>query len=98
MEDDYTYWGNMYPNPSHTIKTLRKLARMNQQEFADYLGMNVRTIRSWEQGTRNPSKGVVQLIQRALFAEKVIVPPDYSDFAKGFQFEPKWNKSEHRNK
>ena len=97
MEDGF--FEAKYPaTPSYSIKLLRKQTGMNQEEFAKYLGLKVRTLRSWEQGTRNPSKGVVQLIQRALFAEKVIVPPDYSDFAKGFQFEPKWNKSEHQNK
>lgn len=36
------------------IRNARLSLRMTQEEFADKVGVSVQTVRSWEQGVRNP--------------------------------------------
>lgn len=36
------------------IKAIRERLDMTQQEFADLFGVNVHTLRNWEQGRRRP--------------------------------------------
>ncbi len=38
----------------HTVRDLRRRARLTQMEFASRLGVPVETIRNWEQGKRMP--------------------------------------------
>lgn len=38
------------------VKKTRNLLGVNQAMFAQFLGVSVRTIRSWEQGTRSPNE------------------------------------------
>ncbi len=77
------------------IKFLRNQAGMNQVDFADYLGVALRKLRSWEQGTRNPSTGVEDLIQRVLIAENMIPCPSptekYSVLNKNSRHHPTIN-------
>ncbi|OAN11613.1 hypothetical protein A3K86_22115 [Photobacterium jeanii] len=44
------------------IKAIRLRLKVNQHEFADALGLSLETIKSWEQGRRNPTG----LAQKAL--------------------------------
>jgi putative transcriptional regulator len=37
------------------VKRVRELLGVSQAELAGFLGVNVNTVRSWEQGTRGPS-------------------------------------------
>ena len=64
---------------SQKLKYLRQQAHMNQVDFSDYLEIPLRTYRSWEQGTREPGGGIVNLIQRVLIAENIIPCPSPLD-------------------
>lgn len=37
------------------VRRIRKKLNMSQKTFADYFGVNLRTIQDWEQGRRVPS-------------------------------------------
>ena len=54
------------PAPEFTqrsIKKLRKDFNLTQEDFARVLNVEVSTIRSWEQGTRKPTKASNRLLQ-----------------------------------
>jgi DNA-binding transcriptional regulator YiaG len=55
-----------------TIKELRTLAGMTQQQFSDYFHIPKRTIEDWEGGRRKPPVYVVELIEYKLRKEKLI--------------------------
>jgi len=46
-----------------SIKKLRKDFNLTQKDFARALNVEVSTIRSWEQGTRKPTKASNRLLQ-----------------------------------
>lgn len=52
-----------------TIKEMRIKLGLSQSKFADYIGISVRTIQTWEQGSRKPPKYVICLIERCLRLE-----------------------------
>jgi putative transcriptional regulator len=37
------------------VQAIRQKIRMSQEEFAQYFGVNKRTVQGWEQGRRRPS-------------------------------------------
>lgn len=43
----------------------RQQIGLSQREFAEILGLSVRTLQAWEQGKRNPSKGASVLLKIA---------------------------------
>jgi len=43
------------PSPEKIVQ-IRKAAQMTQSKFADFLGISVHTIKSWESGRRTPGK------------------------------------------
>lgn len=43
----------------------RQQIGLSQREFAEILGVSVRTLQAWEQGKRNPSKGASVLLKIA---------------------------------
>lgn len=51
-----------------TLVALREQARMSQGVFAKMLFVSAKTVQSWEQGTRAPSRASRRLIQ--IFAER----------------------------
>jgi putative transcriptional regulator len=53
------------------VRSVRQLLGLSQPLFADFLGVDASTIRSWEQGTRPPST-----IARR-FMDEVAVNPEY---------------------
>lgn len=55
-----------------TIKELRTLSKMTQQEFADYFGMSKRSVESWEGGQRQCPNYLINLIEYKLRNEKLI--------------------------
>ncbi len=55
-----------------TIKELRTLSKMTQQEFADYFGMSKRSVESWEGGQRQCPDYLINLIEYKLQNEKLI--------------------------
>ena len=44
------------------IWEIRKSKKMSRKEFGAMLGVTARTVESWEQGLRNPSKSVLKLL------------------------------------
>ena len=52
-----------------TIRELRAESKMTQRAFAKYLNIPVKTIESWDAGTREPSDYVVELIEYKLRKE-----------------------------
>lgn len=51
------------------IKSIRLRLKVNQNEFSDALGLSLETIKSWEQGRRNPTglaNKVLKLIDKDL--------------------------------
>jgi putative transcriptional regulator len=53
------------------VRSVRQLLGLSQPLFADFLGVDASTVRSWEQGTRPPSP-----IARR-FMDEVAANPDY---------------------
>ncbi|MCW8328489.1 helix-turn-helix domain-containing protein [Photobacterium sp. SDRW27] len=54
---------------SPDIKAIRLRLKVNQHEFAEALGLSLETIKSWEQGRRNPTglaQKVLKLIDKDL--------------------------------
>lgn len=46
------------------VLALRKEFGMTQQQFADMLDVSLRTVQSWEEGTRRPSSPAKSLLKR----------------------------------
>jgi len=57
-------------NPA-TVKATRKLLRVSQAVFAQFLGVKPATIRSWEQGRQEPSDMACR------FMDEIQRDPDY---------------------
>lgn len=47
-----------------TVKEMRKLFEFSQREFADYFGMSVHTVQSWEQNIRNIPEYVFKMMYK----------------------------------
>ena len=45
------------------VVAIRNRRRMSQAQFAKLLAVNVKTLQSWEQGVRKPSKPTMRLLQ-----------------------------------
>jgi len=48
---------------SNEIIKARESLKMTRKEFASKIGVSIRTVFYWEEGTRNPSKTAVILIE-----------------------------------
>lgn len=53
--------GRMYSGEE--VAAIRKRRQMTQAQFAKLLAVNVKTLQSWEQGLRRPSKPTMRLLQ-----------------------------------
>lgn len=56
---------------SEQIKKLREETGMNKKEFADHVGIPLRTIEDWEAGRRNPPEYIPRLIEYQIKFEKL---------------------------
>lgn len=56
---------------SAIIKELRSSVGMNQREFAEHVGISVRTIQDWETGRRVPPDYIPRLLRYLLAYEKL---------------------------
>lgn len=54
-----------------TIKELRKITGLSQRRFADYFGLNVRTLQDWELGRTQPPVYLPNLLERILKMESM---------------------------
>lgn len=55
-----------------TILELRKKTGLSQSQFAKRFHLNVRTVQTWEQGTRKTPDYVIWLITRVIKLEEII--------------------------
>ena len=53
------------------IQKIRHKLGLNTVKFGDKLGVSGRTVESWEQGLRNPSKAILLIIKK-VFGNKAI--------------------------
>lgn len=75
-----------------SIKDLRRLSNMTQQDFARFLGIPVGTLRNWEQGIANPPDYVVTMIINSIKRDKMI-NIETLQFIKAMDFLAKLSKS-----
>lgn len=54
------------------IKTLRSESGMTQKSFAEYFGVSIKTVQSWEQGFRECPEYLLNLMVYKLKNEKLI--------------------------
>lgn len=52
-------------DPALETKQARQAVGLSQRDFATLLGVSVKTLQAWEQGTRTPSKGAKTLLKIA---------------------------------
>ncbi|MBK8091337.1 MAG: helix-turn-helix domain-containing protein [Verrucomicrobiaceae bacterium] len=57
---------------SSEVTSARAALAMSQTQFAGFLGISVRTLHHWEQGSRQPSRAAQVLIQVARREPKVL--------------------------
>ena len=55
-----------------TILELRQKTGLSQSQFAKRFHLNVRTVQTWEQGTRKTPDYVIWLITRVIKLEEII--------------------------
>ncbi len=48
---------------SEEVIAIRTARKMTQAQFANLLAVNVKTLQSWEQGVRRPSRPTMRLLQ-----------------------------------
>lgn len=51
---------------SKRIRSLREVLKMTRPQFAELLGVPLRTIESWEYGVRTPPEYVVRMIEQSV--------------------------------
>jgi putative transcriptional regulator len=54
------------PATPEEIKTVRTTLKMNQDQFASWLGYSVQTVQAWEQGRRTPESVASKVVRLAL--------------------------------
>ena len=57
--------GRRYTTESYPIVRAREKSGLSQSEFAQLLGVSIRTIQDWEQGRREPNAAAKTLIKVA---------------------------------
>ena len=62
----------MRMDASEQIRTLRNQSGMTRKQFAEHLGIPLRTIEDWEYGKRTPPDYIPRLIGYALKYEELI--------------------------
>ncbi|MEF9921951.1 MAG: helix-turn-helix domain-containing protein [Anaerovoracaceae bacterium] len=57
---------------SEWVKEIRKTTGMNRKDFAEHLGIPLRTVEDWEAGRRTPPEYIPRLIEYTLKYEELI--------------------------
>lgn len=69
------YWHRViYPKPlgKREVKALRQSVHLTQLAFARVLGMSLSTVRSWEQGTKQPD-GLARKVLRSAMVKPALL-------------------------
>ncbi|MEM6428973.1 MAG: helix-turn-helix domain-containing protein [Deinococcota bacterium] len=64
--------GRKYTAKSFSIIRTREALNLSQQQFAELLGISVRTLQDWEQGRREPSGAAQTLLKVASHHPEVL--------------------------
>jgi putative transcriptional regulator len=51
-----------FPEPAALLVAVRNRHGLSQREFADMLGLDVRTLQNWEQGRNRPDAAALHLV------------------------------------
>lgn len=57
-----------------TIKELREQTGMSQKQFADRFSISVRNLQAWEQGRKNPPKGMAKMMEEIIKQNNIYMP------------------------
>lgn len=60
--------------PEPTIKELRAKTGMSQKQFADRFGISVRNLQAWEQGRKNPPRGMAKMMAEIIKQNNIAMP------------------------
>ena len=60
---------------SGEIAKIRSQAKLSQSVFARYLNVSIKTVQSWEQGTRTPSDAALKLLSIARDNPQIVFNP-----------------------
>lgn len=66
---------NIYVKLGENVKKLRKARNLSQEELAELIGRDVRTIIAIEAGTRNPTIETIQKLSQALKVKSADILP-----------------------
>jgi putative transcriptional regulator len=69
---DLSGFKRVTPTPNIDVKKIRNNLHMTQEDFSQYFGFNLKTLRDWEQHRREPSGAARNLLKVIELEPKVV--------------------------